>query len=64
MTRTLEPGACVAIYEDPLSETVFEANVTLVQRVDKGYDPWMEYWLVRFEDGEELQRYIAKDEVE
>ena len=47
----MKAGDRITVYCDPLSELHPEGRVTLIQRIDKGYDPFFERWECKF-DGE------------
>lgn len=57
--RHHKEGDRVEVYEDPVTERKYEASVTLVTRLDADQDyPFMEHWLVKFDDNQELARFI------
>lgn len=61
---TLEKGQKIEIWEDPIIRNKLEGRATLLQRIDKGFDPQMQRWLVLFDGDHEspVTRFIMVDD--
>ena len=53
-----KPGDKAIIYDDPITCEKREGIATLVEKIKE--DKLKEFWLVRFEDGMEVTRWVAK----
>jgi hypothetical protein len=54
----MEKAKRVFVYEDPVSCLRLEGVATLVKKISS--DHWSERWLVRFDNGDEVERTINK----
>lgn len=61
MAKTKSPlkaGQQARVFEDPVTCEKFEATVTLLENLDNDMPPSLEYWRVRFSDGQESERWV------
>jgi hypothetical protein len=60
----MNKGDIVTIYEDPLTEKKAEGKAKLIRPILSESDNDLEYWEVKFENGDIVLRWIRKPETE
>lgn len=56
----MKRGQIIKIYQDPMTETDFEGSAKLIKKLGGGKELEMEMWLVKFENGDIVERWIKE----